>query len=267
MHPALAGTPRAPFNGNTNIVLDGNSMMAFVGGGYNLTWLLAVTFPVATNTPAIGFSGTGGATAVSGSGSPARKWVSNKGCALNNLGISGQTWRKMDGLDGYSSADVDGAFVAGDYNILWAWEGTNSIAAGGRTGMQAISDATTYIANRRAAHPWNKIVGGTVPPRMDSTTDQTTVSNINAQIDIYNAYLLANYKSIGFDAVFDVRQAGSPFNLPDYNIATFNANAALSNSPYWSSDANGLHIHLSNVGNDYVIRQCLAPTLRRLLRK
>jgi hypothetical protein len=267
MQPALMSVPRVPFNGNTNIVLDGNSMMANVGGGYNLTWLLAVTFPVATTTPAVGFSGNGGATPVAGSGSPARKWNSDKGCLLTNLGISGQTWRKMDGLDGYSSADVDGAFVAGSYNILWAWEGTNSIVAGGRTGMQAISDATTYIANRRAAHPWNKIVGGTVPPRMDSTTDQPTVDNFNQQIDIYNAYLLANYKSMGFDAVFDVRQAGSPFNLPDYQIATFNANAAQPNSPYWSADANGLHIHLSNAGNDYVIRQCLAPLIRRLTRR
>jgi hypothetical protein len=267
MHPALMSVARVPFNTNTNIVLDGNSMMAFVGGAYNLTWLLAVTSPVATTTPAIGFSGNGGATPVAGSGSPARKWTSDKGILLTNLGISGQTWRKMDGLDGYSSADVDGAFVAGSYNILWPWEGTNSIAAGGRTGMQAVSDATTYNANRRAAHPWNKIVGGTVPPRMDSISDQTLVTSINQQIDIYNAYLLANYKSMGFDAVFDVRQAGSPFNLPDYQIATFNANAALSTSPYWASDANGLHIHLSNIGNDYVIRQCVAPTLRRLLRK
>jgi hypothetical protein len=267
MMPALMGAPRAPFTGNTNIVLDGNSMMAFVGGAYNLTWLLAVTFPVASNTPAIGFAGNGGATPVAGSGSPARKWVSNKGVTLNNLGISGQTWRKMDGLDGYSSADVDGAFVPGAFNILWAWEGTNSIA-GGASGMQAVSDATTYIAHRRAANPWNKIIGGTVPPRMDSSSDQTLVSNVNAQIDIYNAYLLANYKAMGFDAVFDVRQAGSPFNLPNYLLDTFNTNAAATaTSPYWASDSNGIHVHLSNIGNDYVIRQCLAPVIRRLRRK
>jgi hypothetical protein len=166
----------------------------------------------------------------------------------------------MNGLDSGLTSDVDGAFVAGLINVLMAWEGTNSIYYG-RTYLQAAQDAADYIAARKAAHPWSKTIIGTCLPRMDSTSDQTVVDNMNAAIDQYNAYLRTNYKAMGFDALFDVRQSGSPFNLSDYLIATFQASAAAANS-IWSNETT--HVHPSNYGNDYIVRQCMMPTLLAL---
>jgi hypothetical protein len=248
------------FDSTLNIVMDGNSIVAGINAGQDPTRLLAQTAPISTVSLTIAQATSATALANDPYLSRTCKWRSNKGVVLYECGVSGQTWRKMNGLDSGLTTDVDGGFVAGAVNILIAWEGTNSMYYGA-SATQAASDAKDYIAARKLANPWSKTIIGTCLPRMDSTSDQSVVDAMNAKIDTYNAYVLANYKAMGFDAVFDVRQAGSPFNLSDYLIATFQASAAAANS-IWSSETT--HVHPSNYGNDYIVRQCMMPALLSL---
>jgi hypothetical protein len=119
---------------------------------------------------------------------------------------------------------------------------------------------------RRAAHPWTKVFTGTALPRMNSATDQSIVDADNALLDQVNAYLLANYQSMGFDGVFDVRQAGTYFDMQgDYSIAHFNAMAAASDTYWASSGSDGSqHIHLNSNGYWYIATQFIVPLLQSL---
>jgi hypothetical protein len=263
----MMGVPHVKFDSTLNIVMDGNSIVAGVNAGPDPTRLLAQTWPIATQTLTIAQATSATALANDPYLSRTCKWRSNKGVILYECGISGQTWRKMNGLDSGLTTDVDGGYVAGAFNILKAWEGTNAMYYG-RTWQQAVQDAADYIAARKSIHPWNKTVIGTCLPRMDLVNgqiDQNWIDSMNAAIDAYNAYVLAHYRDMGFDAVFDVRQAGSPFNLPNYLAQTFQDSAAATNS-IWSNDASG-HVHPSNYGNDYIVRQCMMPVIRRLTRR
>lgn len=244
------------FDNTLNLVIDGNSMIYGIGGAQNITRILAKTAPIAVTT--IPITQSGDATPLAGS--PTYKWQSTKGVILTHFGVSGQTWRQMNGLDGGSAADVDGAYDTNKaQNYLITYEATNALTVAHRTVAQTIQDATDYATARRAAHPWKKIFAGTQPPRMNSSTNQSIVDADNLVLDQYNAYLLAHYKEMGFDGVFDVRQAGSPFNLPDYLIATFNAAAAAPNT-VWSTGDTG-HVHPSSTGYDYIVKQCIMPML------
>jgi hypothetical protein len=241
------------FDSTLNVVCDGNSHIAGVGGAQNIPRLLAKTAPisVATHlTPDATSLGTG-------------IWQSDKGVKVTNLGVSGQTWRKMNGLDTGSAADVDGAWVDGKVNVLLAWEGTNSITLGLRTPAQTIQDASDYIAARRALHPGWKIVIGTVAPRQLSSS-QTDTDALNANIDAYNVLLRAQYRSMGADALFDVRQAGSEFNFSDYLNATFEAAAADASTTLWASGETGAHTHFSSNGNAYIVNTFAMPAIQSL---
>lgn len=267
-----SGTPTAPttpstpsgnlvFDSNLNIVFDGNSLIAGQGGAQNIPRCVAKIAPIATST-AVGYLPDATST---GTG----KWTSNKGVRVTNLGVNGQTWRQMNGLDGYSSADVDGAFDAatGIQNVLGTWEITNTATLSKRTVSQIAGDMQGYTTARRAAHPWAKIFTGTALPRMNSATDQSIVDADNLLIDQVNAYLLANYQALGFDAVFDVRKAGTYFDMQgDYSIAHFNAMAAASGS-YWATSASGdgtTHVHLNSDGYWYISTTFIVPLLQAL---
>lgn len=264
-----AGTPVPPagslvFDSTLNLVFDGNSLVAGVGGAQNLVRCLAMIAPIATTT-SVGF--VPAPTVVSGS--PPLKYRSSKNILVSNYGVSGQTWRQMNGLDGQVSSDVDGAFdtTPGMQNHLGTWEITNAVTgASKRTLAQVVQDMKDYTTARRAAHPWAKIFTGTALPRMNSSTDQAIVDADNALLDQVNAYLLANYQSMGFDAVFDVRKAGTYFDMQgDYSIAHFNAMAAASGTFWTSSTTDGAtHVHLNSDGYWYIATQFVVPLLQAL---
>jgi hypothetical protein len=255
-----AGVPASPsgivFDSSLNIVWDGNSLVASTGPSQNVARCTAKVAPVSVATAGANFLPD--ATSV---GTSPLRYQSDKGILVTNLGIGGQSWRKMNALDGGSATDVDGAFNPAKTNLLITWEGTNSLT-GGRTVAQTVQDATDYVTARRAANPWAKIFTGTCLPRLNQSTDQAAVDADNLKLDQYNAYVLANYKAMGFDGVFDVRKAGSAFNLPDYNIQTFNDAAAAAGTYWVSSDPAGQHIHLNSDGYWYVVTTFVAPMLQ-----
>jgi hypothetical protein len=215
-----------------------------------------MTAPIATST-SVGFLPAPTVLGIS-----PLKYQSSKSIVVTNLGINGQTWRQMNGLDGGSSSDVDGAFDATKVNILIAWEWTNAICNTHRTVAQVVQDATDYVAARRAANPWAKIFTGTALPRMNSSTDQTLVDSDNALLDQCNAYLLANFKAMGFDGVFDVRQSGSYYAMSNYLIQTFNDMATATNTYWASNDSTGQHIHQNSNGYWYIDTTFIVPMLQ-----
>lgn len=251
-----AATGSIVFDSTLNIVFDGNSLVAGQGGAQNIPRCMAMTAPIATST-SVGFLPA--PTVVS---SPPTIYQSSKGVRLTNLGVNGQTWRQMNGLDVGSSADVDGAFDATKTNILLAWEWTNAICNTKRTVAQVIQDATDYATARRAAHPWAKIFTGTALPRMDSSTDQALVDSENALLDQVNTYLRTNYAAMGFDGIFDVRQAGTYYDMQgDYTIAHFNTMASDPNTYWASNDTSGQHIHQNSNGYWYIVQTAIMPML------
>jgi hypothetical protein len=164
--------------------------------------------------------------------------------SVSNFGGSGQTWRQMNGLDGGSAADVDGAFDATKTNVLFAWETTNSVCNVGRSAVQAIQDATDYIAARRALHPGWKIILVTSIPRQVGLALNQTMATVDATF-------LANYRAMGADAVVDVRRPGSYFNFADYSDATF----ANDPSGYWFEAAGG-RTHLRDPAYQLIAGWC-----------
>lgn len=246
------------FDSTLNFVLDGNSHIYGIGGAQNIPRVLAKTAPISVVTHPITVS----YDATPLGGSPTNKWQSDKGIIVWNFGVSGESWRKMNGLDGGGGAALtDAAWVDGKVNVLLAWEGTNSLVSG-RTPEWAISDATDYIAARRALHPGWKIIVGTVAPRQVST--QAGTDSLNASIDAYNTLLRAQYLSMGADVLFDVRAAGSQLNLPDYLNATFEAAAADASTTLWASGEVGGHTHFSSNGNVYIVNTFIMPALQSL---
>jgi hypothetical protein len=71
---------------------------------------------------------------------------------------------------------------------------------------------------------------------------------------------------MGFDAVFDVRKAGTYFDMQgDYSIAHFNAMAAASDTFWAPSGSDGSqHIHLNSNGYWYIATQFIVPMLQSL---
>jgi len=216
-----------------NYVMDGNSLVAGAGStaGLTLTTQAAKLSPLNGTTPII------------------------------NLGVGGQTARMMNGFDGGSSADIDAAFVAGRKNILLLWEGTNSIVIN-RTAAQALQDMSDYIAARRLANAWDKVVVIGTIPRYQTGAYWADIDVLNAHLVTFNESLSASPTTYGADAYVDVRASGSPFALPDYSLATFERTETL---PMWATtDTVGWRIHLSNAGYAY-IAQCLSSKLKQII--
>lgn len=182
--------------------------------------------------------------------------------SVSNLGVSGQTIRQMNGLDGGSSADVDAAYATGKKNILFAWGGTNDIDpnVANLTGAQAAQNLADYITARLAAHPDWYIVVMTCLPFIYSGWSTATSAAVNAQVDAFNAAILANYRTWGARACLDLRAAGSAFDMQgDYSLANFNASVR---APMWANEATGKHIHLNDTGAAYVAGLCAAVLKR-----
>ena len=210
-----------------NLAFDGNSLLNDDGRGQLQTQILDLA-------PAVG---TGVVTA--------------------NVSIAGQTTRQMNGLDGSSATDADAMFVSGKVNILVLWEGTNSVVLAGRTPTQAATDLADYITARKAAHAWDKIVVLTTIPREGDAASQGVRDTNNANLASYNAYLIANRVALGIDAICDVRQSGSPFNLATYTPTDFTGVGAV-----WQESTPN-RVHLNGEGQ-YIIAGYLSATLSGL---
>jgi len=183
------------------------------------------------------------------------------GVNVGSHGVTGWTWRNMNGLDGGSSTEVDNGFVAGKKNILVAWETTNTIT--GRTVAQTYADAKQYITARLTAHPWHSVVIITGLPRSGlpwTTQSDVTTGNLNlvAADDLFRN----NYRAIGITALVDTRTPKSPFAFTDYLPASFAATRRLW-VPAPTNTLNGVDVHLVNIGYG-VIAQQVAGTLAQL---
>lgn len=86
--------------------------------------------------------------------------VKGSGANSGNVAIPGQTWADMI----KNATDIDSLYVPGKKNILVIGETTNSVYNEGASVEKTVSDAKAYIAARRAAHKWEKIIlCGTIP--------------------------------------------------------------------------------------------------------
>lgn len=136
-HAALNQAPkRKDFNESYFIAVDGNSLYA--------RWI----------APAINEVSKFG-TLVKGSGA-------NSG----NVAIPGQTWADMI----KNATDIDNLYTSDKKNILVIGETTNSVYNEGARVEKTVSDAKAYIAARRAAHKWEKIILCGTIPRADKSS-------------------------------------------------------------------------------------------------
>lgn len=227
----LSGAARIRDWARVNLVFDGNSLVNGVGASNQAT--TALPAQVAAASPINGV------------------------ISATNLGIGGQTTRQMDGLDGGSASDIDGAYVSGKANVLVLWEGTNSICNVGRTSDQALSDLQIYVTDRQAnGRQWTMMALTTLPRQASPLiSSQTDINTYNAILADYNAKLMANYRALGLAAVADVRQSGSPFAFSDYSSASFGA------SNLWS-EGNGSRVHLNDAGYALIASYVAAQWIR-----
>lgn len=136
-HAALNQAPkRKAFNESYFIAVDGNSLYA--------RWI----------APAINDVSKFGAL------------VKGSGANSGNVAVPGQTWADMI----KNASDIDGLYVPGKKNILVIGETTNSIYNEGASVEKTVSDAKAYIAARRAAHKWEKIILCGTIPRADKSS-------------------------------------------------------------------------------------------------
>lgn len=234
--PPYGLSPRQTFRPSSahNLVFDGNSLVLGVGASTPLPGALM-----------------------------ADRFLAGSGAAMVNLGVGGQTWRQMDGFDGGSASDVDGAYVAGKANVLLAWETTNSVFNAARTAQQTIADAGSYLARRLAAHPDWTIVLLTSLPRQTGPalgSGQAPIDAANAVLAAVDDAFRANYRAMGAQALVDVRAPGSPFALSAYAPADFEAA-----TPYWA-EGPGARVHLNDAGYGLVARM-VVRTLRRIAQR
>lgn len=179
--------------------------------------------------------------------------LAGSGATMANIGVSGQTLRKMNGLDGGSAADVDGEWSSGRRNVLVIWEATNSIHYFGRTVAQGVQDLVDYIAARKAAHPW-QVVLLTCLPRFQA--DQGGVYGKDTQLVAFNARARAEYRSWGADVLVDVRAPGSVFDFDGTVSGNFDSTQSL-----WAETSEWVHL---NDAGYAVVAKWVAAGLRRL---
>ena len=192
--------------------------------------------------------------------------VSNGMSSYSNLGVSGQTWRNMDGLDGGVSTDVDGAFVTGKINVLVIAETRNQICNAAYTPAQCIAAATAYINDRLAAHPsWVILLGLTFPRGQAAGygSDQTSINTFNSYLQQVDDYHRANYRAFGVRRIIDYRRPilpngkPNPFLLQDYSVgslATINK--------YSNEYPNGF-VHPNDAGN-LILQSIYSDALRQV---
>ena len=157
-HAALNQAPkRKDFNESYFIAVDGNSLYA--------RWI----------APAINEVSKFGAL------------VKGSGANSGNVSIPGQTWADMI----KNATDIDGLYVPGKKNILVIGETTNSIYNEGASVEKTVSDAKAYIAARRAAHKWEKIILCGTIPRADKSS-QAENRSLNQRLLEVDARLRAD---------------------------------------------------------------------------
>lgn len=157
-HAALNQAPkRKDFNESYFIAVDGNSLYA--------RWI----------APAINEVSKFGAL------------VKGSGANSGNVAVPGQTWADMI----KNATDIDGLYVPGKKNILVIGETTNSIYNEGASVEKTVSDAKAYIAARRAAHKWEKIILCGTIPRADKSS-QAENRSLNQRLLEVDALLRAD---------------------------------------------------------------------------
>lgn len=230
------------------------SIVGFSGLSQYVPWVLsAVSVTMDGNSLVYGYRNPGpGTTVAQNIVSDASSPLFGSGITVTNSGTNGNTWAQMTG--------ALPTFTASKINVCIAWEGTNSIA-NGRSGLQAASDATAYIAALKAANPNWRVVLMTALPRQGSLgATYPTVAAFNAEIDAYNAYLLANYKAMGACAICDVRTAGGVWDMGgDYSDASFAACDTRAGGTVWLEGTNQ-RIHMTDFG-DTKIAALIEPVL------
>jgi hypothetical protein len=229
----MLGRPVVKYDSNVKVTFDGNSLVVNMASD-------------------------------SGGGAFQNQPPMSQGVGISWRGVNGQTWPMMNGLNGGSSADVDGSFDPTKTNILIALEGTNSITSVAGSGLTAWNDCKAYCLARLAVHPEWKIILMTTTPALQPGDNSAQRIQRNANIDQYNALMRSNFRDAGAVAVSDIRYSGGPFDYPNYDPATFET----SNTPtvLWATTDNaGQHIHLSTFGGRLNGR-LLNNVLRRLPR-
>lgn len=217
-------------NAHTNIVFDGNSLFANqmdVGGVYS-------------NANRIGEK-LMALPPISGA------------MTYQNKALGGATFKTMiAGQNGNSSiTDLQSAYVAGVQNILFVLEGVNTALTARPNGAAAtaadiIQDCKDYLAAVKAGHAdWRIYIVLAFPYK-----DDVEPSVGNAAIDGYNAYIRANYASMGVEGFIETRRPGGvlPYQAP-YTYPYINQ------SGYYKDD-----VHLNATGNQ-VIAQYMADML------
>jgi hypothetical protein len=175
-----------------------------------------------------------------------------------NIGIGGQSWRSMRGIEDSGSTPGDtvdrAAMLAGGAGCLVLVETTNSVFNSGHTAADTLAQITEYCAEVRAVQPNIPIiVVGTIPRHENPNfqASQTYASHVeaNAAMSAVDAALAASPSTYGADGFVSLRAAGSPYAFSDYNLTTFQAAAA------WYADT---YVHPSSAGRDYIAEQIAA---------
>jgi len=217
---SITNTPTVAWNSNVNMVVDGNSFInpsEGSTGGQTLSNQLQALPP---------FAGSG-ATATT-------------------LGHSGFSWSQLDG----AASTVDAAFVPGKINILVVGETTNTVFNTGADAATTITQTKAYVANRLAAHPWDRIVlFGTIPRQSGGS-----VAAQNAILTAVDADMKNNTSAYGAYHFVDVR-AGTIYAFPDYTDASFTAARAY----YYDTPM----IHPTNAGYG-ILAKALSDYLRTM---
>lgn len=113
--------------------------------------------------------------------------VKGSGANSGNVAIPGQTWADMI----KNATDIDNLYASNKKNILVIGETTNSVYNEGASVEKTVSDAKAYIAARRAAHKWEKIVLCGTIPRADKSS-QAENQSLNQKLLEVDARLRAD---------------------------------------------------------------------------
>lgn len=219
--PILGGTPRVKYSGSAvNIIFDGNSLVAgFQASSSNM----AMPAQMSRLSPL------------------------NGAVDVTNIGVSGQTINQMRAR---GAQYADASYVGGKKNIYFPFEGTNTVCnnGSGKTGRAAASDYEALIQERLAAHPDLVVVAMTTIPRFG--IEAWSIAEGNAQLQAFDDYVRANWRSMGCKALVDVRAGG----IFVYTGTTMDPKMA----PYMAEA-----IHCNDTGYGLVAQYC-ADVLKRL---
>lgn len=178
----------------------------------------------------------------------------NGAMTYKNVALGGASFKTMvSGQNGQSSVtEVTASYESGKQNLLFVLEGVNTALTArpdgsACTAADIIQDCKDYLAAVKAGHQdWRIYIVLAFPYK-----DDTEPSVGNTAIDGYNAYVRANYASMGVEGYVETRRNDGqlPYQ-PPYTYGTF-----FNGSGYYV-DA----VHLSAKGND-VIAQYMAEKL------